>query len=299
MAKQQDCDREHLPPAYSTNITSTPGLPVLPVEETISEDIRKMLDATRELKKVFLIDDSGSMQTRVIIPQQSGPSIITTRWEELQSSLLTAFKLIKDLCNDGIDIYFLNRIPLLNVTNIEQIHSIFTTKPSGSTPLFKTLRAIYDKYKDYSVNISITIWTDGLPNPDDVINAHNVFKLFYPKNKTTKFGICIILCTDEENVLILYKKYDKKYPLNVLDDYKTEMDNIHKIQKELISINQETYFALVFITPWCPELDSLNEKQISKAKLRLIADKFIYKYEHHVSYVKPHTSWLRRIFVRN
>ena len=77
------------------------------------------------------------------------------------------------------------------------------------------------------------------------------------------------------------------------------MDNIHKIQKELISINEETYFALVFITPWCPELDSLNEKQISKAKLRLIADKFIYKCEHHVSYVKPHTSWFRSIFVCN
>ena len=78
--QQQEIDCGHLPPAYSTDITSAPGLPILPVEETISEDIRKMLDATREQKKVFLIDDSGSMQTRVIIPQQNGPSIITTRW---------------------------------------------------------------------------------------------------------------------------------------------------------------------------------------------------------------------------
>ena len=74
-----------------------------------------------EKKKVFVLDDSGSMATPVDVPQEDGSSIRMSRWRELEGSVIDAFSLIIGLCSNGVDIYFLNREPILSVKNIEQI----------------------------------------------------------------------------------------------------------------------------------------------------------------------------------
>jgi hypothetical protein len=53
---------------------------------------------------------------------------------------------VADICtvldSNGIDVYFLNRQPMLNVTNAQQIRQAFNIRPQGLTPLARALRSI-------------------------------------------------------------------------------------------------------------------------------------------------------------
>ena len=238
-----------------------------------------------EKQIVFVLDDSGSMATPVNVPQEDGSVIRITRWKELEVSVIDAFNLIIGLCSNGVDIHFLNRESLIGVKNIEQIREAFKIQPGGSTPLFATLKEIKDLYK--GKQLSITVWTDGVPDTEDKKMAYEVFDLYYPNKKCEDYGICIVLCTDDEKVVDLYSSYDEIYPLEVYDDYNSQMTAINKIQnkhKVKIPINRGMYYALIFLAPWCEDLDSINEKSLSVKQFNLIAKKFIDKIDPECKY---------------
>jgi len=247
--------------------------------------IQTMMYMLSEKQIIFLADDSGSMNTPVNVPQEDGSVIRMTRWKELECSIIDAFSLVIGLCPNGVDIHFLNRQPLLGVKSIEQIKQTFKISPDGSTPLFSTLKKIKELYK--KKQISVTVWTDGIPDTEDEKIAYNVLDLFYPNKKSEDSGICIVLCTDDEKVLDLYSSYDKKYPLEVYDDYNSQMKVINKVQnkhKVKIPINKGMYYALIFLAPWCEDLDSINEKSLSVKQFNFIAKKFMDKIDPECKY---------------
>jgi len=234
--------------------------------------LQTMLYTFFEKRFVFVVDDSGSMGTPVMIPQKNANIIETTRWNELKNSVLKAFDLSIVLAHSGINIYFLNRKPLIGVKNRQEIIDYFKVAPSGGTPLFKVLQTVHETYNNLQGKTSITVWTDG--TPDDEKLAIGVFDKFYPDKKRVNFSICIVLCTDDETVVKTYAIYDELYPLEVYDDYHSQISAIDKVQnkhKTKIPINEGTYFALIFVAPWCDELDSLNEKCITRKQLNKIA----------------------------
>jgi hypothetical protein len=55
---------------------------------------------------VMLLDDSGSMATRVAPPPGSGaaPGVITTRWAELMNDTADLLQLVMAVCPRGVDI---------------------------------------------------------------------------------------------------------------------------------------------------------------------------------------------------
>jgi hypothetical protein len=138
--------------------------------------IQTMMYILIEKQIVFVLDDSGSMNTPVNIPQEDGSVIRITRWKELEGSVIDAFSLIIGLCPNGVDIHFLNRESILGVKSIDQIKQAFKTPSNGNTPLFATLKKIKNLY--IGKQISITVWTDGEPDTDDKKIAHEVFDLY-------------------------------------------------------------------------------------------------------------------------
>jgi hypothetical protein len=262
--------------------------------------IQTMLYILIEKQIVFVLDDSGSMSTPVDVPQEDGSVIRITRWKELENSVIDAFTLIIGLCPNGVDIHFLNRESLIGVKNIEQIKHSFKTPPNGSTPLFATLKNIKNLYNGKQV--SITVWTDGEPNTDDKKMAYDVFNLYYPNKKIEDYGICIVLCTDDEKVVNLYSSYDELYPLEVYDDYHSQMNAINKVQnkhKVKIPINKGMYYALIFLAPWCTDLDSINEKSLSIKEFNLMAEKFINKMDPTHKYPRNFDKIYKKNFIFN
>lgn len=65
--------------------------------------------------------------------------------------------------SDGIDVYFLNRRPLLNVTNAQVLQQEFNNRPQGYTPITKAVKNILAAKRtvSYEKKLVIFIATDG------------------------------------------------------------------------------------------------------------------------------------------
>jgi hypothetical protein len=65
--------------------------------------------------------------------------------------------------SNGVDVYFLNRDPLLNVTNAQAIRPVFNSSPQGLTPLVPAIRRILaaKRSQAYEKKLLLLIATDG------------------------------------------------------------------------------------------------------------------------------------------
>ena len=89
----------------------------------------------------ILCDDSGSMATACSRGGGGGAQRDPfgrqpTRWSELQNTVNMLVHMTTALdAGGGVDIYFLNRPPLLGVTDAAQVGVAFANPPQGFTPL--------------------------------------------------------------------------------------------------------------------------------------------------------------------
>lgn len=65
--------------------------------------------------------------------------------------------------SNGVDVYFLNREPMLNVTDGRSVRQAFNMPPQGLTPLVPALRRILASKRNltYEKRLLILIATDG------------------------------------------------------------------------------------------------------------------------------------------
>ena len=65
--------------------------------------------------------------------------------------------------SNGVDVYFLNRKPLMNVTDSRMVQQEFNNRPQGLTPLARTLRNILAAKRSLTLEkkLLILIATDG------------------------------------------------------------------------------------------------------------------------------------------
>lgn len=65
--------------------------------------------------------------------------------------------------SNGIDVYFLNRRPLLNITDTQALQKEFNNGPRGYTPITRALRSILAAKRDvsYEKKLIVFIATDG------------------------------------------------------------------------------------------------------------------------------------------
>lgn len=181
-----------------------------------------------EYEIVVIADDSGSMC------KPAGPSgqPVSSRWEELKETLA----LIVDLgcCFDqsGIDIYFLNRDKVSNVTSSADIVSIFREPPYGTTPLTETLRSVRQEHEDGRKDVLLFILTDGKPDGGVDVFQQEVLDLVKVRKRGINFKVQIMACTNEENSIKWLNKLDgKSKHIDVTDDYWTERTQILGLER--------------------------------------------------------------------
>ncbi|KAL0231550.1 hypothetical protein GEMRC1_010954 [Eukaryota sp. GEM-RC1] len=116
---------------FASDNLSTPSPDRLERFKTIVRDYEISEDMSMHLRKlerfdiVVIADDSGSMLTPLCPPSSTAPSM--TRWEELKQQIQIITKLATCLDSDGIDLYFLNRTGMNNVTEPEQVEALLTS----------------------------------------------------------------------------------------------------------------------------------------------------------------------------
>ena len=156
---------------------------------------------------VLLFDDSTSMQE---IIKDTTSNKTTTKWSELKKLAEVFVDIITSVNPDGADITFFNRPTFRNVTNIEQIETIFNNLPIGDTPLISALRRIYIDKAFIPTNkklLIVAITTDTLSD-GTIKDLHSVLY-----NKRPNVYISFVKCS-----------YDKEMS-NYLDNIKNKIPN--------------------------------------------------------------------------
>jgi hypothetical protein len=97
----------------------------------INPRMAQRLQALNSFKIVFIFDDSGSMNSVDSGTMPSVNNMMMTRWDELLQFARTSVELACLFSPNGCDIHFLNRPPLRNIRDSNQILNCFSMKPQG------------------------------------------------------------------------------------------------------------------------------------------------------------------------
>lgn len=249
------------PPKYE-QLQNTPNrgalLEEISNEFEISNNYIEKMSSLSDYDIVFVIDDSGSMKTPICDGQHS------TRWDELKYITNIAIRLGVIFDVDGIDIRFLNRTGINNVTSYEQIDPLFKNQPYGRTPLTKVVGDIFLEYHDNQNPILLVIATDGVPTNQSGYPDIQPFNTLIT-NKNHKFNISFLACSDQNDDIEYLNILDKNVPnVDTLDDYLSELKEVQKSQGANYKYSLGDHVARLLLGPICPELDCLDEHKVSR-----------------------------------
>ena len=217
-------------------------------------------------KIVIVCDDSGSMNEVAnsgmadVNPYGSKP----TRWDELKVTVCTIIDIVSVLNDSGIDIHFLNREGLMNVTNRCQIERFFCDKPRGYTPIVQTLKKIFNNKIDSKRLVLLA--TDGIPT--DVFGITNIpaLRSALVYDRTQRDYVTILACTDDENTMSYLNNWDTTIPrLDVIDDYNNEKKEILKVQGKHFKFSYGDFIVKCLLGSIDPWFDSLDEIRVGSS----------------------------------
>ena len=225
----------------------------------ISDLFAQKLRVLEGFDVVLIADDSGSMLTPLAATSPFAPSI--TRWDELKTSVKTIIDIASTMDSNGIDIYFLNRPPLLNITNAAMVEQPFSQPPSGFTPIADAINRVLQAKQAVLAEkkLLIVILTDG--EPTDTRGQVSVPQLeqalmYRPQQCFTTF----VACTDDLQVMEYLNGWDKKIPrLDVVDDYRSEQREILAVRGPSFPFSHGDYVVKLLLGSIVPDMDRLDE----------------------------------------
>lgn len=237
----------------------------------ISYDYAFRLRALEGFEIVMILDDSSSMTTPVIDRNQQGVSPfaeLPTRWDELKHIVSIVVDLAATLDPDGIDIFFLNRPPLLHVTDSTQLHEAFSRVPNGPTPITRALQDILTIKRSHILDrkLLVLLATDGMPTDDrgqsDLAGLEKVLREGRQPFVDRVF-ITFIACTNDLQSVGYLNRFDKTIPnVDVLDDYQSERAEIVAVQGKSFPFSYGDYVVKVLMGSIDQWFDRLDEKKV-------------------------------------
>ncbi|CAF1142993.1 unnamed protein product [Adineta steineri] len=220
----------------------------------INQQFAARLQTLGNCEIVLLCDDSGSMNTPIQGTNQ-------TRWDELKSLVNIIVDISSVMDSNGIDVYFLNREPMLNVTDTRYVRQVFNTPPQGLTPLVPALRRILASKRNQTneKKLLILVATDGAPTNEygqvDIGALEGVLR----HERTPQTYVTFLACTDDLQAVNYLSNWDKMMPnIDVIDDYRSERAEIQRTRGGNFPFSFGDYIVkslLGAIDPWFDSLD--------------------------------------------
>ena len=154
----------------------------------------------------FIVDDSGSMRlnTDTVDPKTRKP---ISRWIEAQRRLKEMIEVIAYVPFEQIGIEFLNRKDRISlkregrtpeqflVSANQQIDSVFSRKPSGTTPALEKIQESF--LRGQGINIARYFFGDGKPNGGQRA-VDEIVKLLRNRPDPEQNPMTFLSCTDED-----------------------------------------------------------------------------------------------------
>ncbi|CAF3487620.1 unnamed protein product [Rotaria socialis] len=249
------------------------------IKYNINYDFAFRLRALEGFEIVLILDDSSSMCSPIIDRDQTNISPFSQlpkRWDELKHVVSIVVDLAAALDPDGVDIYFLNRSPLLHVTDSSELHGTFSRPPDGPTPITRVLIEVLNikRARVHDRKLLVLIATDGLPTDEKGLNdIDRLEKVLRTERHPTidRIFITFIACTDDLQSVGYLNKFDKKIPnVDVLDDYRSERAEVLAVQGKHFPFSYGDYVVKILMGSVDQWFDQLDEK---KVKLNSNAEK--------------------------
>lgn len=223
-------------------------------KHNIRPDYVEKLKQLEGYEIIFLCDDSGSMT----IP--TGPG--TTRWTYLQDIVNQVVDIALCFDEDGIDLRFLNRPGVSNVTRPEVVAEAFRPKPRGLAPMNAAIKSILEDKKALIAagkKILIVLATDG--EPTDATKKVNIPEFTATlKALPENFHLSIVGCTNDETTMYYLNGLDTVLRnCDVCNDYESEKAEILKAQGKDYVFGPGDYLCKILLGSIDDSFDNLDE----------------------------------------
>ena len=229
----------------------------LSLKYEIQQELAQRLLLLKDYRVTVLCDDSGSMKTTVNNSSR-------TRWDELHDFVQIILEIGIIFDSTGIDVYFLNRPPILNVTDLEAVKQVFASPPRGYTPLLTALRHIFRPPAmriDRDKKALIFIATDGAPTDDNGrVNVDELEYWMVHERRPETTHVMFLVCTDDPACVEYLSEWDRKMTnVDVTSNFRAEREKIRRYRGANYPFSNGDYIVKALVGAIDHEMDSLNE----------------------------------------
>jgi hypothetical protein len=222
---------------------------------------------------VIICDDSGSMCTPVTNPSIIDHKNLPSRWDELKNIVKTIIELAGILDKTGVDVYFLNRPGVKNVSEYSMIEPYFVAEPEGYTPIVPVFMQVLDDMRQVlsEKKLLIILATDGEPTSttghigyDSNTEKHKFFNLLKNRQPIEKIYTTVLACTDDDSVISYLKNWDSEIKnFDVVDDFHTVKNNVFKKQGHSVNFTFGDYIVKTLLGSMDKFFDEIDEVENS------------------------------------
>ncbi|CAF1471686.1 unnamed protein product, partial [Rotaria sp. Silwood1] len=253
------------PPVSSLSMNVYPyganDLRTIAARYDINDTLAQRLNILQQFEIVVLCDDSGSMNTPV-------DGTIRTRWDELLSIVQIVIEIATVFDSNGVDLHFLNRSSILNVTDSRQVAESFSQRPDGLTPLTPALRRIFQSAAIKARSdkrLLVFVATDGEPtDPNGNVDIQGLENLMRNERQANTTYVTFLSCTDDVSSVAYLSQWDRTMiNVDVVDDYKTEREKVRRIQGYNYPFSFGDYVAKALIGAVDRKMDQLDEYRVT------------------------------------
>lgn len=229
----------------------------------INDHFASKLKQLEGFEIVLILDDSGSMNTPLRDQGNAGPfTRSVTRWDELKTTASIIADIASVFDKDGLDVYFLNRATMHQVTSSQQLGMVFASPPTGMTPITPVLQHVLNEKQNVMVErkLLIIIATDGAPtNQAGQIDTESLRRVLMARN-SERCHVTFLACTDDDQTMEYLNKWDTDiHHLDVVDDYHSERAEVLKAQGPQFRFSFGDYIVKCLLGSIDPEFDALDE----------------------------------------
>ncbi|CAF1079523.1 unnamed protein product [Adineta ricciae] len=223
----------------------------------IREQFSQKLPLLEHYKIIIVCDDSGSMKTPVEHTNE-------TRWDELCKIVKTILEIAVIFDSNGVDIHFLNRSPMLHVTDPTLIDEQFSIPPRGFTPLVPVLTRIFsspEAQRGRDKKFLVFVATDGTPTDNKGnVNIDQLEDVMTRVRNAETTHVMFLICTDDPACVEYLVGFDKRMAnVDVTDDFFTEREKVWKKNGPAYPFSRGEYIAKTLLGAIDPEIDAIND----------------------------------------
>lgn len=227
----------------------------------VSNQLREVL-TTCEI--VLLCDDSSSMNQTIAEEGTDAFAVKkSTRWLELKKLASIMIDFITSINPKGLDIYFLNRPKICNVTDLSGLQSVFSNPPNGGTPLIRSINQICNdkSYLPSNKSLLIVVITDGEPNDG---NRNDLYNTLVRVTSKGNVHISFAECTDNPDDMEYLDQWDGQIKnFDNTDDYREELQRIKSIQGPQFKFNYTDYVIKILLATFVRWYFNLDQTRVN------------------------------------